>query len=294
MLNESDMLSELYGEQAGSSTMRHNVAVVLLARPMTKIIINVDEQFRVLPHAPSVEAVIDIRVVPAIQPSEAPLRDYVQSKFRDYQFLDSQKEVQFQFQFGLAPASNQPPNQTAREGWKGLRFRSQDQKYIVQFNRDGFVLSRLKPYQSWSPLRTEAMRLWNGYAEFVKPVQILRVGLRYVNLISLPPGELRFEDYIEVAPSTPKGLDLPVSGFMYQDTLVVPEYPYTVNIIKTVQPPNPLAGPGYSLILDIDVFTNEPFDRDDTQLSKHLSEMRWLKNKVFFGAIKQKSERMFE
>lgn len=266
----------------------------MLARPMTKIDINADEQFPTLTNAPSVEAVIDIRVAPATPPNEESLRNFIQSKFGNYQFLDSQKEIQFQFQFGLAPTINQPPNQTAREGWKGLRFRSEDQKYIAQFNRDGFVLSRLKPYQSWSALRTEAMRLWEGYAVFVKPVQILRVGLRYVNLIPMPKGELRFEDYIEVAPSTPKGLDLPVSGFMYQDTLVVPEYPYTVNIIKTVQPPNPLAGPGYSLILDIDVFTNEPFDRDDTQLNKHLSEMRWLKNKVFFGAIKQKSERMFE
>ena len=263
-----------------------------LTRPMTKIIINVDDQFPTLPHAPSVEAVIDIRVAPAIQPSEELLRDYVQSKFSDYQFLDSQKEVQFQFQ--VMPTGNNQSNTTTREGWKGLRFRSKDQKYIAQFNRDGFVLSRLKPYESWPPLLTEAMRLWNGYAEFVKPLQIFRVGLRYINLIPMPANESRFQDYIEIAPSTPKDLEMPVSGFMHQDTLAVPGYPYTVNVIKTVQPPNPSAGPGYSLILDIDVFTNEPFDRDDARLDNNLAEMRWLKNQVFFGAIKEKSKRMFE
>lgn len=260
---------------------------------MTKIIIDVDEKFPALPHAPSVEAIIDIRATPVNRPDEETLKNFLLEKFCDYHFRDSQREIQYQVQVTVPPSK--PPAQTVRDlGWKGLRFQSKDQKYIAQFNRDGFVLSRLEPYQSWNQFRTEAMRLWDGYAEFVKPGQIHRVGLRYVNRIQLPAGELNFEDYLDVAPSTPKVLDLPVSSFMHMDTVVVPEHPYAVNIIRTMQPPNPLTGPGYSLILDIDVFTNETFDRDDERVSKHLSEMRWLKNKVFFGAIKPKSLEIFQ
>lgn len=250
---------------------------------MTKIIIDVDEKFPALPHAPSVEAIIDIRATPVNQPDEESLKNFVQKKFCDYQFRDSQREIQYQ----VTVSPSQPQNQTIQDrGWKGLRFQSKDQKYIAQFNRDGFTLSRLEPYQSWDLFRTEAMRLWDGYAEFVKPEQIHRIGLRYVNRIQLPAGELNFEDYLYVAPSTPKVLDLPVSGFMHQDAVIVPEYPYAVNIIRTMQPPNPLIGAGYSLILDIDVFTTQPFDYDEIRLKSHLTEMRWLKNKVFFGSVK--------
>lgn len=257
---------------------------------MPTIDINVDEPFPTLRHPPSVEAVIDIRVVPATPPTEDSLRNYVQSKFGDYRFWDSQKEIQFQFQFGLAPASAQAPNQTTREGWKGVRFRSNDQKYIAQFNRDGFILSRLRPYESWPQLLHEAVRLWAGYAEFVKPVQIVRIGLRYVNVIQMPAGESQFGNYLKVVPAVPEGLDWQIVGFMHQDALTVPDYPYAVNVIKTVQPPNP----GYSLILDIDVSTTEPFECNDSMLNQRLTEMRWLKNKVFFGSIQPKSERLFK
>ena len=258
---------------------------------MAKFVIDVDEKFPALPHAPSVEAIIDIRVTPENRPDEESLKNFVQKKFCDYQFRDSQREIQYQ----VTVSPNQPPNQTIQDrGWKGLRFQSKDQKYIAQFNRDGFTLSRLEPYQSWNPFQAEAMRLWDGYVEFVKPGQIHRVGLRYVNRIQLPAGEFNFEDYLDVAGSTPKILDFPISGFMHQDSVVVPNNPYAINIIKTIQPPNLMAAIGLGLILDIDVFTTQPFDYEDIRLKSHLAEMRWLKNKVFFGAIKPKSERMFE
>ncbi len=268
-----------------------DTATLAAPQPMTKTIIDVGEKFPALPHAPSVEAIIDIRATPTDIPNEESLKNFVQEKFRNYQYRDSSRAIRYQ----ATVSTNQPPTHTIQDmGWRGVHFQSEDQKYIAQFNRDGFTLNRLEPYQSWDQFQTEAMRLWNGYAEFVKPTQIHRVGLRYVNRIQMPAGELHFEDYIEVAPSTPKGLDLPVSGFMHQDTVVVAEHPYAVNIIKTVQPPNPLTGPGYGLILDIDVITTQPFDSDDTRLKNHLDEMRWLKNKVFFGTIKQKSLEMFQ
>jgi uncharacterized protein (TIGR04255 family) len=218
------------------------------------------------------------------------LKNFVQEKFCNYQYKDSLRAIQYQ----ATVSPNQPPSQTIQDmGWSGVRFQSEDQKYIAQFNRDGFALSRLEPYQSWDMFQAEAMRLWDGYAESVKPTQIHRVGLRYVNLIQLSAGELNFGEYLDLAPSTPKILDLPVSGFFHLNVVVVPNYPYTVNVIKTVQPP-PTAGAGNGLILDIDVATTRPFDYDDTKLKNHLAEMRWIKNKVFEGAITQKSKEMFQ
>ena len=50
---------------------------------------------------------------------------------------------------------------------------------------------------------------------------------------------------------------------------------------------------GIALILDIDVFTTHGFELDDSVLERRLSEMRWLKNKVFFGSITEKAFEMF-
>ena len=257
---------------------------------MNEFVINLDEEFEILSKAPIVEAVIDIRAMPADRPDEKALRSFLEGKFVGYEFLDSQREFQFRAEF----SHNAPPNQETRDlGWKGLRFRSDDKKYIAQFNRDGFALSRLEPYESWEKLSREATRLWNDYAEFLKPQQIDRVGLRYINRIQLPLDELNFESYLQVSASTPIELDFPVSGFMHQDTVIVPNNPYTINIIKTIQPPNLSEGTGLGLIFDIDVATMQSFESDDAKLKEHLSKMRWLKNKVFFGSVTPKSLEMF-
>jgi uncharacterized protein (TIGR04255 family) len=88
-------------------------------------------------------------------------------------------------------------------------------------------------------------------------------------------------------------LDLPFQGFMHHDTLAVPEHPYAMNVIRTIQPPQANGHAGTALILDIDVFTTQGFELDDEILRRRLLEMRWLKNKAFFGSITEKALEMF-
>ncbi len=155
------------------------------------------------------------------------------------------------------------------------------------------MFSRLEPYIDWEQLSGEGLRLWAIFKELAQPVEIRRVGLRFINRIQLPPGELRFEDYIQSPPAPPGGLELPFLGFMQHDTLAVPGYPFAVNVIRTIQPPPSAGASGIALIFDIDVFTTQAFELDNSVLSHRLLEMRWLKNKVFYGSITQKALEMF-
>ena len=256
---------------------------------MTEFAINLDEKFEILSKAPIVEAIIYIQTTFDEPIVENSLQNSMSGKVGiGYHFAGSQREIQVQATF----TQPQPTNPTVRDmGWKGLRFQSNDKRYVVQFNRDGFALSRLEPYENWEKFLDEALRLWNDYADLTKPIQITRLGLRYINRIQLPPNELRFEDFLNVGPSTPENLNFPVSGFMHQDSVVVPNYPYAINIIKTLQPPNPSLG--LNLILDIDTFATVSLNVHRSKLKSHLMEMRWLKNKVFFGTVTEKSLEKF-
>lgn len=249
-----------------------------------------EEKFENLPRAPIVEAVIEIRARATKALEETSLRAAIEPKLAGYVFLDSLRE----FHSEVKLEGGKPPIQSVSDaGWKGVRFRSSDEKHIAQFNRDGFVFSRLEPYSTWEELESEGKRLWNIYKDLAQPVEIQRLGLRFINRIKLPPGELLFEDYIQPAPSSPHGLELPFHGFMHKDTLGVPGHPYAINVIRTIQQLNGGVDGGVALILDIDVFTTQGFDLDNTVLQRRLLEMRWLKNKVFFGSITEKGLEMF-
>lgn len=252
--------------------------------------IKLDEKFENLPHAPIVEAVIEIRARASEALEETSLRTSIEPKLAGYVFLDSLREYQGEVKFESGKLSSQ---QVQDIGWKGVRFRSTAEKHIAQFNRDGFVFSRLEPYLTWEELESEGTRLWNIYKDLAQPVDTQRLGLRFINRIKLPPGELLFEDYIQPAPTSPHGLELPFHGFMHKDTLGVPGHPYAINVIRTIQQLNGNMSGGVALILDIDVFTTQAFDLDNAVLARRLLEMRWLKNKAFFGSITKKSLKIF-
>jgi uncharacterized protein (TIGR04255 family) len=244
--------------------------------------IDLEESFQHFEHAPIVEAVIEIRTRVESPWEESALRDQLKAKLPGYPKIFSQSA----FRHELKVKGDQPPEQLFHDlGWKGLRLQSADGRYIAQFNRDGFVFSRLQPYESWDQFKDEAVRLWNMHAELTKSIEVQRLGVRFINRITLPVGEVRLEDYLRVPPQPPGELDLQIMSFFHQDSLLVTGHPYAINIVKTVQPPHGSGSDGGALILDIDVFTTKPFEHRPADIEKHLAEMRWLKNKVFYSSL---------
>jgi len=248
--------------------------------------IEVSEQFPHLPHAPIVEAVIEIRARAEVAWEEGVISEQLKPKLPDYPQVASQKEFQQEVQFGAGQVLEAKQHNL---GWKGLRLQSADQRQVVQFNRDGFVFSRLDPYENWEHLRDEALRLWRVHLDLAHPTETQRIGLRFINRIELPAHEMKFEEYIQPHAEPPRGLDLPFQGFFHHDTLAAPGHPYSINVVRTIQLPQDPRTQGIGLILDIDVFTTQPFELRQGLLEERLAEMRWLKNKVFFGSITQKA-----
>lgn len=253
--------------------------------------IDLTETFPLLARAPIVEAVIEVRARAGVAWDESAISERLKPRLPEYPVVESHRG--FRHEIRMVPG--QPAEQALQDlGWRGLRFESEDKRHIAQFNRDSFVFSRLTPYESWDQFQKEGLRLWRLHLDLAKPTETQRLGLRFVNRIAIPPGEFELEDYLEAPPRTPRAMDLPFVGFLDRHKLSVPGYPYEINIIQTVQDPQGEEATGAGLILDIDVFTTGAFALSGDVIEKHLSEMRWLKNKAFFGSIKPKTLEMLK
>jgi uncharacterized protein (TIGR04255 family) len=258
-------------------------------KPSVKIM--TDEQFTHLPKAPITEAVVEIRTRPTTVFQESPVRSSLEATLNGYHYLDSPRLIRGQMRIG----GGQPVAQTLEDlGWKGVRFQTPDEKHVAQFNRDGFAFSRLEPYENWQRFSSEALRLWEIYKGLAEPAAFDRLGLRFVNRILLPVGDRDFGNYIQPAPSAPGALDLPFSGFLHQDALAVPGHPYGITVIRTIQEPAASDISPIALIFDIDVFTIPGTALDSITISDRLEEMRWLKNKVFFGGVTDNALELFK
>lgn len=247
--------------------------------------IDVAEHFPRLRHAPIVEAVIDLRCQPTKELDEVNLKNCLGETLRDYAYDGSLHSVRHHIE--ITKGVPQAPK-SEDLGFLGVRYRSNDGLHIAQFKRDGFIFSRLAPYDTWDNFKKEACRLWSLHKSIALPVDIVRIGVRFINSFDIKQGADDLAGVFHVLPAVPRGLFLELSQFFHQDTMHVPGHPYAITVTRARQPK-----PEASAILDIDAFTLPDVTISEDEIDVRLAQLRWLKNKTFEGSISpQLAERL--
>ena len=241
------------------------------------------EQFPHLLKAPIVEAVIDFRAKPTGQCEQKKFETYFKEQFRGYPTLQVQFHNQVSYQLRPSSVETSEPAK-AISSWHGLAFHSADKLKIAQCQRDGFSFSRLAPYERWEVFEGEALQLWEKYCNLTKPVEIERIGVRFINRIEIDSkgGDLSY--YLVNAPRSWDSFPVPFAGFMHSDTFSVPDTNYLIHVIRALQPGDTISVKP-AIILDTDIFTQTPQKVDEALVKAKLAEIRWLKNKIFFASL---------
>lgn len=239
--------------------------------------LDLNESFPHLAAAPIVEAVIHFRARASNWPEPAQLRKTLEAQLPRYPECRPQHQWEMEAEF----TEDGPATQTGHMSWLGFRLFSEDKLHVVQFMRDGIVFSRLTPYENWDVFAAEAWRLWRVFAELTAPTEVQRLGARFINRIALgQPEDVR--RYLKNPPECLEAIDLPTVGFLYQSRHEVPGHAFNVNVVRTLQPPNPQEDEKFGLIVDIDVGTTHALACEEAILKDRLKALHWLKNKVFF------------
>lgn len=235
------------------------------------------------PNCPIKEAVFDIRVTGLeniIQDDIEILHEliktnYPQKKktlniFGDFEIKDN-KEI---------------TNNNTKTQFRGIIFSNTKNNKQVQFRVDGFTLNFLAPYSNWDEFYNEALVLWNIYFNNLKPKEINRIALRYINKIDIPLPLESFQEYITNMPPIPKSLPQFYNGFFMQIQVPCEDNNYTALITETIETPTKDLIP---FILDIDVFKeiNNDFKFTD------FNYIRSMKNLIFEDFITDKTRKLF-
>lgn len=246
------------------------------------------EEFPRLLKPPIVEAAIHWQAKAQKRLEPEALKEALSSEFRGY---TSRTSIHL---FGMMAGVSKAFDTTVVkkvDDWDGIRLKSDDEKHVIQFKRDGLVFSRTNGYEHWEPFVEAAKEAWHTYLKIAQPVEIDRLGVRFINQIAVATPE-NLGVYLREPPICPQALQL--KDFVYQSTFAVPDQPYSIRVIKVMQPsmPEPLQKSS-GLFLDIDVFTNSAISTDDRELDNVLRQIRLLKNKVFFTLVTDRSVELF-
>lgn len=240
------------------------------------------------PNPPITEALLDIRVN---LPKETTLETLLsfQNGIKDH--FPNKKERHlgtFRIKTGAAPEVLASADRT-----DGYMFYAPDNKKIVQARLDGFTFNKLKPYSKWEVFSQEAKYLWEHYVEVAKPINIVRLALRYINRIELP---LPFGDFKEYLLTTPEiASDIPQGLAQFFMQLVIPnaDIQATAVITETIEKTDDKSKV-LPLIFDIDVSRNIILDLKSDEIWNIMDNLRNFKNQIFMNSLTAKTKELFK
>lgn len=179
-------------------------------------------------------------------------------------------------------------------GVQGYRFESENGQYVAQFNKDSFVFSVVRAYDTWENLESEALRLWAIYQDTSEPTRLLRLETRFINEI---PVDLNvpLTDYFRIIPSMPK-VDGLIRGFTHQYGIYESSTGLDARLLLHHAGATPDGDTGV-IILDIAAVQDGldiALPIEPVNISTTLANLRRLKNKLFFESITKYTVDLFD
>ena len=154
------------------------------------------------------------------------------------------------------------------------------------------AVSHSKPYPSWEGFSQIIHQGVRAYQDVLDPLKVIRIGLRYINLINLGQTSARLEDFFEFYPFVGSGIPQGLSGFHClvqigfedgRDTLVL-------------QIANNAGSEGLDaeVILDLDYFLAQPDDFEFAETAEWLENAHSNLESVFEGCLKDSARMLFQ
>lgn len=241
-------------------------------------------------NAPIVEAALEFIIDPPVKSEEG--------KYAGNSFSQIQKTLQEEYpikkdiqaaniSFQISSGSHTTNTQQVL---CGIRLESADKKLVFQALDNRFVFSQLAPYTEWADFINETQKLWNVYKKALKPKNITRIGLRYINQIVFENKDMKLENYFELYPHIPKPKKYPLSNFIVQIQLSLKEN-QMATVRQVLAPPRDGKA---AVILDIDVFTQKKFAAGHKDVWNVIEKMRTNKNTLFEDFITPHTRKEFD
>ncbi|KLD62499.1 TIGR04255 family protein [Dyella japonica] len=240
---------------------------------------------RHLDHAPIREAIIDIQVTTADGSMRA-----VQSLVDSIAGGFSSRIDMWHNSVGLTiDPSGVASTQTAQSK---IGVRLDAPPHVLQVKTTGLTFSRLAPYEDWDQICGEAKKYWDIYQKAVRPSEVTRVAVRYINSMPIPAPLKDFDAYLTCPPEVPPDLPQSISSFLQQTVIVDGASNQIARVTQALEHPPSVSVP-MTILLDIDVMQQKSFDADGPAMWEALAKLRDFKNRIFFDYITEETAGYF-
>lgn len=241
----------------------------------------------IYPKALIQEAVFDIRVNKV---KNIDLESYIalaNHELKDYSNVEKKFTLTSKLKFDSKKQDLSTENK--KKNFTGVVFSKDDDNIKIQFRKDGFTLNMLKPYSNWDEFSSLAYKYWDVYRESIKPANISRIALRYINRIELPLQDLKFDTYFKSIPKLPSVFENSYQDFLIRTVSRSRKSGNPAILIRRIDKPENTFLP---FIIDIDVYKDKNINQSN--IKKDFEVMREDKNDIFESLITDELRKSFK
>lgn len=166
----------------------------------------------------------------------------------------------------------------------GYRLDSTDNSQTIILKVNQLSYHKIRSYSSWEDSIREFSEIWDNINRYDSH-QCNSLGVRFVNVITLPFESIELSDFFALYPTIPSGIPQTLEGFFM--TVTIPKGEMRANIIQTVESNNSVQSDKIGIILDINI--TKPIQKK-LIVREDFQEMRDYKNELFFNIITEKTK----
>jgi len=201
-----------------------------------------------LKNPPLVEALCEFRFEPSSPwdwtiPGQ--LYDQIRETFPEKSGVGS---VEVGFKAGEGPATTTFHSQPEK-----VQLKRSDGSALVQIGPHLLVINQLRPYENWQRFRGLIQEVYEEHAKIAGKLPIFRIGLRYINRLETPSGEIDIKSLLTIGPPLEGALEKPLLSF-YQRYELTHKTPLGILIHQTGIAKN---GETRFMMLDLDFVGSE-------------------------------------
>lgn len=168
------------------------------------------------------------------------------------------------------------------KSFEGIRVKSQDKRVVVAFRPDRVTVSHIDSYNRWEDLQDLALESLRVFVATCGDAQVVRVATRFINFLNLGGS-------LDAILATPPRSPIDGGAVVDFDDHKITNLPSGIIVhsrqATVIATEDQEEKPAKKIVIDIDAFCECGMSPDDEGLVAILSQLREVKNRVFFGAV---------
>lgn len=198
--------------------------------------------------------------------------------------------TQKMLQAELQAMAGQPAGFAVHEGVGRVQLIDNDARRLVSLGPDVLSVNSLRPYEGWGDFRPRIEAALLAYAEIAGATEVKRIGVRYINKVTLPVTDFDLDTFFRCGPPSAEGLPKHMSGFLSRVEYV---YEDGAKLLLTHASVGALEGSS-AFLLDLDVIWEAQAPLAVEKVMSLVNDLHEREGKAFEAIITDEARKVFD